>query len=75
MSSSPLRSVIAVFLLVAGLALAPAAQARPISVQHGPAAALRADGGGFLGRLLSALFSLWEKEGSQTDPNGGGSGH
>jgi len=71
MSSSPQRSALAVFLLVAGLTLAPAAQARPISDQRGPSASVRLEGEGFFGRLLSALFSIWAADGSQLDPNGG----
>jgi hypothetical protein len=70
--SSPLRRVLSVSLLVAGLSLAaPAVEARVRPTGPNDSSfSLRFDGTGVLDRVWAALSRLWAAEGSRIDPNG-----
>ena len=74
MSSSPLRRILSVSLLLAGLSLLPlAAEARTARPGHNDSSvAARSVHEGFLDRLWSALSHLWAADGPRLDPNGGG---
>jgi preprotein translocase subunit SecG len=77
MSSSPLRRVLSVSLLLAGLALL-SRPAEAVAVRIGPN-----DGSvmtsfelqGFLERVWSAFVHLWAADGSRIDPNGANGVH
>jgi hypothetical protein len=72
MSSSPLRRVLSVSLLLAGLALLPSAvEAR--AVRNGPndsSAITRFERQGFLERVWSTFVHFWAADGPRIDPNG-----
>ena len=77
MSCSPLRRVLSVSLLLAGLALLPAA-AEARAVRNGPndsSAAVTFEHQGLLERLWSSFIRLWAADGSRIDPNGAFSNH
>jgi hypothetical protein len=73
MSSSPLRRVLSVSLLLAGLSLLPlATEARATRPVPGDSSIVtRFEHQGFLERLWSALSHLWGADGPRLDPNGG----
>ena len=72
MSSSPLRRVLSVSLLLAGLALLPrgvGAQAATIGPSEG-SVTTRFDPRDLLERAWSAFVHLWAADGPRIDPNG-----
>jgi len=71
MSSSPLRRILSVSLLLAGLSLLPlAAEARTARPGLNDSAAAPRSVHELLDRLWSALSHLWAADGSRIDPNG-----
>ena len=72
MSSSPLRRVLSVSLLLAGLTLlTPATEARAARVGLDDSSPLtRFEHLGVLEKLWSALSQIWAADGSRIDPNG-----
>jgi hypothetical protein len=77
MSSSPLRRILHVSLLLAGLTLLPAVtEARIVSPGLTDSAGVaRLEHQGFFERLWSALSHLWAADGPRIDPNGSPGGH
>jgi hypothetical protein len=74
MSSSPLRRVLSVSLLLAGLALVPLTAEAQVPRTGGPndgSAATRFEPQGILEKLWDALIRSFATDGIRIDPNGG----